>query len=168
MYADAHRHSSKLWWLDVEMLCGVRGGSWPCHSPCSVHTASITGSLQNQHWMLFLLLAFFHKSKNILQVSYSSIKDQLQCQLFRKSWLHIKGTLEKWEIPVFLFFGNTCSRSWIPYYFPNKYFLCSFSLLIQRYLLYPWFATMCLPCSKCRYIMPQRQDVSGNLKMVRK
>lgn len=25
--ADAHRHSTKLWWLDAEMLCGFWGKS---------------------------------------------------------------------------------------------------------------------------------------------
>ena len=32
---DAHRHSSKLWRLDAEMLSVVsREGAWQCHSHC--------------------------------------------------------------------------------------------------------------------------------------
>ena len=70
--------------------------------------------------------------------------------------------MEKWEIPVFLFFGNTCSESWIPYYFPNKYFLCSFSLLIKG----TFYTLDLLLCANQNIDTSclRDKDVSGNLK----
>ena len=57
---DAHRHSSKLWWPDAEMLSVVPG-----KEPSG---ATISCQTNTEHYFCFLPLS--HKSKNPLPISF--------------------------------------------------------------------------------------------------
>ena len=76
---DAHRHSSKIWQLDGEMLGVVPWeGAGPGHCTAGVLTASVrvhcrmTLECSFAFWLLLLLLLlpFFCKSKNPLLATF--------------------------------------------------------------------------------------------------
>lgn len=67
---DAHRHSSKLWQLDAEMLNVVPGRSL---AGPGVHAASIVAAAK-QMPDIISLFAFLHKSASPFQIIYYEIQ----------------------------------------------------------------------------------------------
>lgn len=67
---DAHRHRSKLWWLDAEMLSVLPGERVWWHRSFQVPAAPITAHCKTNTEHYFDFLPFLHKSKNSLQISF--------------------------------------------------------------------------------------------------
>lgn len=93
---DAHRHRSKLLWLDVEMLSinPAEGTQW-CSLTARGTQCLSNSSLQNRPNTIF---TFFHKSKNSLQISFHSGK-QVLMKIFDKQSGR-KQTFKKRGMPV--------------------------------------------------------------------
>lgn len=97
--SDTVQSSVVVWWRDAECNSHGRSLAGPL-SLLGVNAASVRLIICIEHWTLVLFFAFFHKSENPLGFFQIAKPGTNVGLVYQRSG--VKGTSEKWEIPVFI------------------------------------------------------------------